>query len=166
MGVILLSSAINSHAAAITMNFTVEGLSSDTPFGGPSPPGPTTTVSGTITWEGASITDKIDQLTSLDLNILGHTYSLAEIDYTHDYSDMIYATVNDTGIATGSHDFWIRWDKTTTTPVDFVYATTGTVGIWDSSNFTEFSITAVPVPAAAWLFGSALIGLAGVKRKK
>lgn len=27
-------------------------------------------------------------------------------------------------------------------------------------------ITAVPVPAAAWLFGSALIGLAGVKRRK
>jgi hypothetical protein len=28
------------------------------------------------------------------------------------------------------------------------------------------AITAVPVPAAAWLFGSALLGLAGIKRKK
>jgi hypothetical protein len=29
-----------------------------------------------------------------------------------------------------------------------------------------FVISTVPVPAAAWLFGSALIGLAGIKRKK
>ncbi len=29
-----------------------------------------------------------------------------------------------------------------------------------------YDVAAVPVPAAAWLFGSALIGLAGIKRKK
>lgn len=29
-----------------------------------------------------------------------------------------------------------------------------------------FSTSEVPIPAAAWLFGSALIGLAGIKRKK
>jgi hypothetical protein len=32
--------------------------------------------------------------------------------------------------------------------------------------FSSGSIKPVPVPAAAWLFGSALIGLAGIKRKK
>lgn len=31
---------------------------------------------------------------------------------------------------------------------------------------TGSTVNAVPVPAAAWLFGSALLGLAGVKRKK
>ena len=33
---------------------------------------------------------------------------------------------------------------------------------------TSFTATpsAVPIPAAAWLFGSALVGLAGIKRKK
>lgn len=30
----------------------------------------------------------------------------------------------------------------------------------------QFDVGAVPVPAAAWLFGSALLGLAAVKRKK
>ena len=30
----------------------------------------------------------------------------------------------------------------------------------------EFSISAVPIPAAAWLFGSALIGLVAIKRRK
>lgn len=33
---------------------------------------------------------------------------------------------------------------------------------WD---FEAAVVTAVPVPAAAWLFGSAIIGLAGIKRK-
>ena len=38
-----------------------------------------------------------------------------------------------------------------------------------NSSATTWTITpvaTVPVPAAAWLFGSALIGLAGIKRKK
>lgn len=50
---------------------------------------------------------------------------------------------------------------------------------WDVSYLLDFigktdvlrlsvvsSASAVPVPAAAWLFGSALIGLVGIKRKK
>lgn len=32
--------------------------------------------------------------------------------------------------------------------------------------FMEGSVAPVPVPAAAWLFGSALLGLAGLKRKR
>lgn len=40
--------------------------------------------------------------------------------------------------------------------------------ILDGQSFIMGNIkaSAVPVPAAAWLFGSALIGLAGIKRKK
>lgn len=34
------------------------------------------------------------------------------------------------------------------------------------NQFSLASVSEVPVPAAAWLFGSALIGLAGIKRKK
>ena len=36
----------------------------------------------------------------------------------------------------------------------------------DSESGIALVRTVVPVPAAAWLFGSALIGLAGIKRKK
>ena len=32
--------------------------------------------------------------------------------------------------------------------------------------FTNVSTTAVPVPAAVWLFGSGLVGLIGIARKK
>ncbi|MGD8630956.1 MAG: VPLPA-CTERM sorting domain-containing protein [Gammaproteobacteria bacterium] len=36
-------------------------------------------------------------------------------------------------------------------------------GLWDVNSFNT---TVVPVPAAVWLFGSGLIGLAGVARRK
>jgi hypothetical protein len=35
-----------------------------------------------------------------------------------------------------------------------------------SSNVQTLYVSSVPVPASAWLFGSALVGLAGIKRKK
>ena len=37
---------------------------------------------------------------------------------------------------------------------------------WNSVQITTYSSSAVPVPAAAWLFGSALAGLGVVRRKK
>ncbi len=36
----------------------------------------------------------------------------------------------------------------------------------DKEQLMSGTISAVPLPAAAWLFGAALIGLAGIKRKK
>lgn len=43
--------------------------------------------------------------------------------------------------------------------------TTAFAGIYEASDFT-LTTSAVPVPAAAWSFGSALIALVGAKRKK
>ena len=34
------------------------------------------------------------------------------------------------------------------------------------SHWTEYGNTAVPIPAAVWLFGSGLLGLVGLSRKK
>ena len=42
-----------------------------------------------------------------------------------------------------------------------IYLTSGGV----QTNFDNVRLTAVPLPAAAWLFGSALLGLAGVARR-
>jgi hypothetical protein len=48
-----------------------------------------------------------------------------------------------------------------------------TTGIWSATDggtgnvvSGTFTVSAVPVPAAVWMFGSGLIGLIGVKRKK
>ncbi|MEH6591277.1 MAG: VPLPA-CTERM sorting domain-containing protein [Halioglobus sp.] len=38
--------------------------------------------------------------------------------------------------------------------------------ISDTNAFEFSNVAAVPVPAAVWLFGSALLGLAGIKRKR
>ncbi len=45
-----------------------------------------------------------------------------------------------------------------------IYLNTGDIGIGIET--LTFAPTAVPIPAAAWLFGSGLIGLAGVTRKR
>ncbi|MGK0443053.1 MAG: hypothetical protein ACJA0N_002873 [Pseudohongiellaceae bacterium] len=71
------------------------------------------------------------------------------------------------------------WDRySVEIPIDPVYVgellqfgfLTNTTGYNGSANFydnVDFNIASeVPVPAAAWLFGSALIGLVGMKRKK
>jgi len=38
--------------------------------------------------------------------------------------------------------------------------------LYTRSGFTTWSVSAVPVPSAVWLFGSGLIGLIGIARKK
>ena len=42
----------------------------------------------------------------------------------------------------------------------------GAAGVTAFRGFSGGSVSSVPVPAAAWLFGSALIGLVGIKRRK
>ena len=42
----------------------------------------------------------------------------------------------------------------------------GATAIYDRSGFSTWRASAVPVPAAAWLFSSGLIGLIGVARRK
>ena len=42
----------------------------------------------------------------------------------------------------------------------------GQIGFWAISGTYETAVAAVPVPAAVWLFGSGLVGLAGVARRR
>ena len=57
-------------------------------------------------------------------------------------------------------------------PITLSFDGTGTGGVFADAGalgtaFGEFTVVGeVPVPAAAWLFGSALLGLAGIKRRK
>ena len=46
------------------------------------------------------------------------------------------------------------------------WLTSSTVGFLTTLTVDHTLVSAVPVPAAAWLFGSALLGLAGVSRKR
>ena len=40
------------------------------------------------------------------------------------------------------------------------------LGVWDLALDGTLTFTAVPIPGAVWLFGSAMIGVAGVARRR
>jgi hypothetical protein len=46
------------------------------------------------------------------------------------------------------------------------YSVSSTGSIWQSSNSTQEEESSIPVPAAAWLFISGLVGMIGVSRRK
>lgn len=79
-------------------------------------------------------------------------------------------------LATNSDDDQLQLENTSVNVSDWVIGTTVIVDNWafDSENnqsqlFAEVqltSISSVPVPAAVWLFGSGLLGLVGVARRR
>jgi len=95
-------------------------------------------------------------------------------------------TITDTTFRNGGHGdsfsgtFDLTIDDVDLGPFDLEYLftthLTGTTFEFSNANLSEtneyqfyietMEVAAVPIPAAAWLFGSALIGLAGIKRKK
>ncbi len=73
--------------------------------------------------------------------------SFAGFDYAANFG--AYGFFNSTGLSIDSGD---------NNPFPGTKFVTGT--------WTDYSVSAVPVPAAVWLFGSGLLGLAGVARRK
>jgi hypothetical protein len=59
--------------------------------------------------------------------------------------------------------YYIQSDIITLTPTTYAAANNWS---FDGSTISYGAVSAVPVPAAAWLFGSGLIGLVGVARRK
>jgi hypothetical protein len=158
----------NAHAATIHMDFTAAGFAIlDTG----SNDAPTDPVSGTLVWEAASVNATIDSLVSIDLTLNGAAYALSDISFESPFggsgnTDIIYGALRGISTASFTDDFWIRWNRATLTGRDFVYTSSTLGGTWKSTNFTSFTVSEVPIPAAAWLFGSALLGLGVIKRRK
>ncbi|KKM03760.1 hypothetical protein LCGC14_1771180 [marine sediment metagenome] len=50
--------------------------------------------------------------------------------------------------------------------IDTIKFYTTNSGYFNDFVLDNIQVSNVPIPAATWLFGSALIGLAGIKRKK
>ena len=50
--------------------------------------------------------------------------------------------------------------------VEYAFGTTYGPRAWNGTVYYETATSVVPVPAAAWLFASGLIGLAGIARRK
>lgn len=155
------------HAITIHLDFEAAGfgVGSMTAAGAPVDP-----VAGSILYEAASTTSNIDSLTAISLTIDTYTYSLGEVGFTTEGLSNPRQCVGGTfnaicNVGGGADDFRIRWDQDSLAPIDFAYST-GTADSWATTTFTSFSIAAVPIPPAVFLFGSGLLGLAGMAGRK
>ena len=138
---------------AITFNVT--GSS----FFGTSPNGSTAiTMTGTDSFTTASFASASS--VSVDLG-----------DYNQD-ADTVFLSIFDSAnnlISTLTQDLAASFVGLVTlslTGSNISYATFGTIGGLGGIYADNFTVSAVPVPAAAWLFGSALLGFFGFSRKK
>jgi len=139
---------------------------------------PTNPVTGWIKYEAPSITGNIQSIADISLTIDGYSYSTSDVGFTQSGPYQFIGGVLDppftlnpvTTVASLTNDFWIRWDQSTLIPDNFIYSSANVSGGWDAwyalDDFTHFSISAVPVPPALWLFGSGLLGLFGLANCK
>jgi len=146
---------IDMHADG---NLTIE-VSADTAAGSIFTPGFTlfsgwdagTTSSKHQAWNNTGDVAAPDTLGSTDLTYVGHSSTTTSSGST---------AVTFYGLAAGEYSLWVGGNGTgctaggtCTTPSNQQY-------------IANISTSPVPVPAAAWLMGSAVLGLAGMRRKK
>lgn len=186
-------SAVASQASAVTYQLGYAGL--DVPFEPPfsdpghieltgysitpfSPAGPTSSFSITLQNIGGPNPGQFDY--SADWTYYGASGAVVinNVSCTNipanmfDTSDFCGGTTHGGITTNGGFIFVDALDTATQTPLagptsdafDLRWTATTGSGVYDWK--LTFAPTAVPVPAAAWLFGSALVGLAGIKRKK
>ena len=146
-------------ASPVTARFAMTGFESDAPVDA---------VSGSVTWDADSLFGPINHLTAINLNILGHAYSLNDVHVVTQTSapgDFPWNTViiagllNDidggSAIGTQTEDFYIRWHRDSHEWIDFAFATSSLPGIWGSDEWDDPKVSTfdiapgqVPEPAA------------------
>ena len=102
---ILLSvgGAMPARAIPVTVSFQATGF---TGVGVP----PVDPVVGSIVYDAASTTSNINALTSINLTIAGHTYTLAELDFASvSPNQFIEALTNHTTLVRGNNNFVLSW---------------------------------------------------------
>jgi len=154
---------ITPTAEAALVNYTFSGVIDSGSLIG-------TSYNGNFAYDNATLTNSGSEaidLSSLSFNFLSSAYNTANADFTStaDFLDGIFLGVNysasnlDPSFALGS-------GLATGSPADayFSYQT-----IFGDSGFGSLifaKVTAVPAPAAVWLFGSALAGFGAITRRK
>ena len=117
------------------------------------------------------------ELSNMYYNVLGNTAgydtSGAETDCRWDGPDYCFTNQGPFLGLDGGPVIWSGTEYVLDSSQVWYFASDSGVQQAGSKDFQQFAwamqsgdVSPVPVPAAAWLFGSALIGLAGIKRKK
>jgi len=168
-GVLLLCAAVNLQAATVTYNYVITG---DVSVGDETDPNDFNLTSGdTITAYG---------LFTADLSVAGPVVvsfgSGSGNTMTIDLNGTLLTAANDDRYASALGKPSLTFNTFNLNDFDF----TKTSSPAFNSNFMQFddfdnllgewrstvSLTAVPVPPAIWLFGSGLLGMAAVARRK
>jgi hypothetical protein len=140
-----------AFAIQVTLSFAVTG------FG---PGAPTNPVVGSFIYDAASIKSDPTSLTSVDLTIDGHAYTLAEVGFA---PSVIGGVVNGVGsVKHGFNDFFLLWNAASSTPLGFDYATPDMPSVFGAGDFTEFSVTAATPAPEPSTWATMLIGFAGL----
>lgn len=151
----------SAQAVSVTLAFAASGFG----VGAPADP-----VSGSFTYDAASISSTINAMQSVSLSIGGHAYTLAQVSYASPYGggniDMIYGTLNSILLATGTDDFALQFDRVTGAGVDFTYTSFSSASVWHTSTFSSVTRTAVPEPATLALAALALTAAALSRRRR
>jgi len=151
-----------AFAIQVTLSFTASG------FGAGAPIDP---VAGSFTYDAPSITSDPTLLTAVNLTIGGHAYTLAEVGLGTDgpLTDLIFGVVNGEGVSFFTNDFILAWEPASSTPLQFTYTTPSTF-LFESTSFTQFSVTAAAIPEpSTWtmmLLGFAGLGFAGYRASR
>lgn len=170
LGLALLGfAATSAKAVLVTASFTATGFA---PLGGGVAP-PADPVSGSFTYNAASLGATIDSLVSISLTIDGHVYTLADTAFASPFSgnlDIVYGSLNGLAVSSGSNDFWIRFDRVAGTGLDMVYSSASVPSTnYQSFQFSNFSLSTgqtVPEPGSAALAALALGAAVWAGRRK
>jgi hypothetical protein len=140
------------------------------------PASPNASISGRFTYEAASLTSPATSLTSVDLTISGHTYTLGEVGVAlFGDTEVIGSTIEGVGnLQSGVNTFVLSYIPATGMPDEdgFQYGAVGNPDISESLRYSEFSLRAVgaaPAPEpATWallLIGFLGAGALAVRRR-
>ena len=104
-------------------------------------------------------TEVLNDVTFGSIAADGSAFNSWGVFYGSDWTDQ-WLTVTISGLADGQHYI------TGTDITGIENCGSWNAGCWPSGDTLTVSLGAVPIPAAVWLFGSGLIGLIGIARKK
>jgi PEP-CTERM motif len=163
--------AAPAQAATFTIEFSASGFQQ----GGAAAPGVNTNVTGTMSWEAASPSDAIGNLTAFEMAINGHAYTLAEIGVANEGSTQTAfgGLVSGANAVVGNgaaDDFLIVFDRLMPRIEAFAFSVRGFVGsIWWTPSQTSMryvdTTNNVPEPATALLVLAALGAAAAARRR-